>query len=396
VTSRQWTLSELIHPIDTRSFGRDYWETQTLLVQRAAPEYYAQLLTLADMDQLLSVSSLHESEVQVVFSGRKLAVKDLVTSRPGGIGQGLEVMYDRYRAGGTITWMFLHQRWPALGGLCRSMAAELSANVHANVYLTPPGAQGFSAHYDTHDVFVAQVYGTKHWRLFASAFALPLENQRFSEPDGGLGEPVREVDLMPGDLLYLPRGIVHDAISNDTASLHLTIGAAHPTWTELLHKVVGRAASRDRRYREALPIGFARDQALMRECEKRLAELSAAMADTAEMEALIGKIARTVQAGNRPELSGHLLDLEAMPSLTLDTPVRRRPDLSWVLTADGETMSLEFHGKAIRLPRALAAEAEFAATGTEFTGRALPSSLDDASRILLITTLLREGFLTAV
>jgi hypothetical protein len=85
-----------------------------------------------------------------------------------------------------------------------------------------------------------------------------------------------------------------------------------------------------------------------------------------------------------------------MPSLTLDTPVRRRPDLSWVLTADGETMSLEFHGKAIRLPRALAAEAEFAATGTEFTGRALPSSLDDASRILLITTLLREGFLTAV
>jgi ribosomal protein L16 Arg81 hydroxylase len=396
MTSRQWNLSELIHPVDAETFGRDYWEKQTLLIQRDTPEYYAQLLTLADMDQLLSVSSLHESEVQLVSSGRKLAVKDLVVSRPGGLGQGLEALYDRYRSGATITWMFLHQRWPALGGLCRSMAAELSATVHANAYLTPPGAQGFSAHYDTHDVFVAQVYGTKHWRLYSSRFSLPLENQRFGEPEGGLGGPVRELDLMPGDLLYLPRGTVHDATSNDTASLHLTVGAAHPTWAELLHLAVNQAASVDRRYREALPIGFARDQALVSDSERRLAELIGALACIPGVASLVGKAALAIAARNRPALGGHLLDLEAMPSLDLDTPVRRRPDLSWVLTANGETTSLEFHGKAVRLPSSLAAEVRLAAAGGEFTGRGLPGNLDEASRMLLITTLLREGFLTAV
>ena len=32
-----------------------------------------------------------------------------------------------------------------------------------NAYITPPENQGFAAHYDTHDVFVLQVSGSKRW-----------------------------------------------------------------------------------------------------------------------------------------------------------------------------------------------------------------------------------------
>ena len=39
--------------------------------------------------------------------------------------------------------------------------------------LTPEGAQGFDPHFDTHEVFVLQVEGHKHWRLYGPGRVLP-------------------------------------------------------------------------------------------------------------------------------------------------------------------------------------------------------------------------------
>jgi len=388
------SLSGLISPTSADTFGRDYWEKKSLLIQRDTPGYYKELLTLDGIDQFLSLSSLHESEVQVIIDGRKAAPYQLAADRPGGWGQALEVLYEHYRSGATITVMFLHQQWAPLAELCRSMSAELSATVQVNAYLTPAAAQGFNPHYDTHDVFIAQVYGAKRWRLYESAVKLPLDSRRFTVPPGGLGEPEHEIELRAGDLLYLPRGTVHEATSGETASLHLTIGATHPTWAGVLHTLIDKVSAADRRYRAALPIGFTRDAATARECTDRLAGLIAGLADNTADGTLIADAARIVTARKWPALRGHLLDLEALRKLDLDTPLRRRPDLHWTLNRENGVISLEFHGKAIRLPGALAAELEFAATGTEFTGRDIPGSLDEPGRLTLLTTLAREGFLS--
>jgi ribosomal protein L16 Arg81 hydroxylase len=390
---REQSLTGLLSPVSAETFGHDYWQKQPLLIQRDAPDYYRDLLTLDGIDQFLSLSSLHESEVQVVVGGRKAAPYTLAAERPGGRDQALEVLYEHYRNGATITVQFLHQRWAPLAELCRSMGDELSATVQANVYLTPPAAQGFKPHYDTHDVFIAQVYGAKRWRLYRSPFRLPLDTQRYSMPPEGPGVPDREIELDAGDLLYLPRGIVHDATSADTASLHLTIGATHPTWPGVLHSLIDKASALDPRYREALPIGFARDPRTARASEQHLANLLADLADIMRTESPVVDAARTVRARSWPALRGHLLDLEGVRSLDLDTPLRRRPDLRWTLTRDRTVISLEFHGKSIRLPGGLASELEFAATGTEFTGREIPGNLDEEGRLTLITALAREGFL---
>ncbi len=43
-------------------------------------------------------------------------------------------------------------------------------------------------------------------------------------PRGGLGRPVLEVTLRPGDALYLPRGAVHEARTcGPSESCHVTI-----------------------------------------------------------------------------------------------------------------------------------------------------------------------------
>ena len=101
-----------------------------------------------------------------------------------------------------------------------------------------------AAHYDDVDVFVLQVKGKKTWSLFSSRNeqeVLPLfSSGDFDEEE--LGKPC-EVDLGPGDLLYLPRGAIHRARTDKAgSSLHLTISANHlNTWANLLEDALPEA-----------------------------------------------------------------------------------------------------------------------------------------------------------
>ena len=61
----------------------------------------------------------------------------------------------------------LHRSFPPLTDLIAELELELGHPCQANAYLTPPGAQGFAVHADTHDVFVLQTAGTKQWELHA-------------------------------------------------------------------------------------------------------------------------------------------------------------------------------------------------------------------------------------
>ena len=56
--------------------------------------------------------------------------------------------------------------------MCSSLTAayrtrpRLESFVGTNMYLTPPGTQGFAPHYDDVEVFILQLEGKKHWRVY--------------------------------------------------------------------------------------------------------------------------------------------------------------------------------------------------------------------------------------
>ncbi len=64
--------------------------------------------------------------------------------------------------------------------------------------------------------WLRQLEGTKEWRIYAPRAAedvLP----RFSSPNlspDELGALIGRVTLRPGDLLYLPRGYVHQVVAD--------------------------------------------------------------------------------------------------------------------------------------------------------------------------------------
>jgi ribosomal protein L16 Arg81 hydroxylase len=144
--------------------------------------------------------------------------------------------------------------------LCRQLEADFSCPVQTNIYLTPPNAQGFQTHYDNHDVLVLQVEGRKRWRLYDAPVGTPYRGERFTPGRFAETEPREELVLEPGDVLYVPRGLMHDAVNegDDQASLHITTGLLAKTWADFLLEAVSEAALRTPALRRALPPGYAR------------------------------------------------------------------------------------------------------------------------------------------
>lgn len=99
--------------------------------------------------------------------------------------------------------------------------------------------QGFAPHYDDVDVFIVHTAGRKRWRVYKplpGAALPPTPSPDFDERRDDIGAPLLDTVLEPGDLLYLPRGTVHqaEALGREPA-LHVTVSAnQRKTWADLL------------------------------------------------------------------------------------------------------------------------------------------------------------------
>ncbi|GIF05086.1 cupin domain-containing protein [Actinoplanes siamensis] len=390
-------LSGLIHPTDVDTFVRDHWEKRPLVVSRGDPEYFADLLTLDDVDYVLSMSSLTSDELRVVLDGNETPVSSLFSGGPNGPMNALEALYAYYRKGSTIILNSLDRRWEPLKRLCGTLCTETSSRFQANVYITPAGAQGFKAHYDMHDVFVLQVHGTKRWRLYASPLQLPLRGQSYDKSGPSPGDPEQEFDLHAGDVLYLPRGIIHSAKSNEGTSVHVTIGAHPLLWSDLIQAEIKKVFAADVRFRKGLPIGFASDGAARHKMQKAIEELLGSLWQQLSPPDMVEQSLKRAASLGPPALRHHLSDLEDVAEVGVDTLVRRRPDLRWKTTVTRDAVSLDFHNKTVQFPARVADEVRFVAEHNGnggFAAAEIPGDLDSPGRQVLIRALVREGFLT--
>jgi len=157
--------------------------------------------------------------------------------------------------------------WPAFTELCSQLRERL-VHVYCNSYVTPPGCQAVPPHADDRDVFVIQLCGCKRWRVWGEA---PV---KFPYPDEQVGKsglpipaqvlnakPAIECVLRPGDVLYMPRGYVHEAFCTEAASSwHATLAVAtHDwSWSKILSGAVAETLDSDpsARWREAVPLGL--------------------------------------------------------------------------------------------------------------------------------------------
>ncbi len=72
---------------------------------------------------------------------------------------------------------------------------------------------------------------------------------------------IREVTLNPGDLVYIPRGVGHGAVTNDKPSVHITVGLEFYQWIDIFKKAI-EELEKDAEFRKSMPPYFLKRKSL--------------------------------------------------------------------------------------------------------------------------------------
>lgn len=395
--SGPFDLKTLLAPFDLEGFSRDHWERKPLHVGRRDAHHYDSLLTNVDLERIISSPDLRYPAIQLAKNGSYLAPEVYTKNIKHGseffngvadLGQ----IQSEYRSGATVVLPALQRTWSPLGKLCATLENELSHAVHANAYLTPGDSPGFTPHYDTHEVFVLQIAGKKWWRVFEPPLPLPHRTQPFTPVGYALPAPILELELCPGDLLYLPRGYVHAAKTSRGHSAHITIGMTVYTWVELLSEVI--AASRDlAAFRTALPPGFAARDDLKRALREGLGQCLERLRSDIDSDRVIESFVRKVHAAKVHPVAAFNSDERV---IGLETTLMAPEAGQYRILLENRSAVLEFDGKKLILPDQIRPTIDDMCSRRAFQPKELCGPLDNAAKLSLARYLHDERFLRMV
>jgi ribosomal protein L16 Arg81 hydroxylase len=419
-------FSYLVSPFNAAEFFAQYWQKSALFIKRGEADRAGGLLDAADVAAVLAIASELPAEAVEVI-GRIRASETAGEQSTEASGKAATALADLFSKGATIRVKAIERFCRPLGEWCKNLEAELGFPVRANLYCTPGNSRGFDLHFDTHEVFVLQLFGKKRWQIFEPTVRLPLEfvpplpfenarealmracgrseskrDMRDDIVETELGPLALEALLEPGDCLYLPRGFVHQAAAEDEPSVHLSVGVHVLTWLDLLSVSLGQVACRNEDFRRALPVGlfkqkdaseFEKDfEALM----KRFSH-EAVFADA--VSELVESFARRSNDGSpdeRARASGNNHDAvgDADPvKVEPQTKLAGNGPFRFYLAADGTMAGLAGNGKELWLPAGFATALRFVAEQNEFRPDEIPGLVGDNGKLAFVRHLLKDGFL---
>jgi len=362
-------LGFLISPVTRDQFLKDYYERGPLIDLRNEPNRYADLLTLETLDHFIASADLREGMVDLTNHHDRIS-RDAYVDENGRVIRS--AITEEYLRGATIILPHLHDSLANLGEFCRSLEEVFSCHVQTNVYLTPQpraggkpakagsdagavadtdavadaggkadagtkadahGNQGFPPHYDNHDVFVMQVSGAKAWRIYGTPVEIPYRGERFELGQHEVGETTQTFTLNPGDCLYLPRGVMHDAENvGEEPSLHITVGLITKTWANLLLESISELALSEPAFRRSLPAGFAARDFDRSDAAAHFEALKTLIAEKAGMDSAFDLLADNFLRARRPNVAGVIAASQRPPNP--DDSYRRRRFVPWNVADD--------------------------------------------------------------
>jgi ribosomal protein L16 Arg81 hydroxylase len=389
-------LKALLAPIGQARFFDEYWEKKPLHMKRGDNDFYSKLLSIADLERLIASPDARYPAIQLSKAGAyfppEVYCDDVKFGSETFTGvPNPQKIAAEYRAGASIVLPALQRTWGPLRKTCASIDAELDHVVHANAYLTPGNTAGFSPHYDTHEVIVLQIAGGKDWRIYEPPIELPHRKQPF-DPQGYVlpDQPVLEVRLNAGDLLYLPRGYVHTTTTSNSFSAHITIGIAVYTWIDLAGEVL-QAAMSSLAFRKALPVGFAHRGEELPVLRAGLKEILRTLGQGAHESQLVDMFLARTRAS--PVLDSIPFHADVVV-IARETDLAAPDALDFRIVAQGTKVAVEFHQRRFILPAEAAPLLEFMQRQRYFRTAQLPSALDIEIKLALVRSLYDKGFLT--
>ncbi|MBI5517334.1 MAG: hypothetical protein HY909_26410 [Deltaproteobacteria bacterium] len=381
-------LARLLGSANADAFVQRCWEREALHV-RPSPAYPAErpLVSLREIDAVLTKHPHRHPDLQLVDSARTLDAEDYANAvNTVDMPRAMKL----FAGGSTFILNRLDEHCPAVHALCSALETELGILVQANMYLTPAGAQGFPIHYDNHDVIVVQCEGRKDWRLYGAPRVLPMRGERFEREKHLPGERTQQLVLAPGEALYVPRGLMHEAVaSGDGCSLHVTLGLHAVRWSEVIIEALAEHAVEDLDLRRGLPLGAlvgkVPEEVLLAGVRARVDRLVEAL----RWEKVRERVVSHFVDEHRERLEGLLLDVTAEANgATVYAP---REGLMVTRSVEGDKCNLSVNGRETRWPDYTHDTLGEVFSRSRFTLGDLGDDLDDKGKGTLVRRLILEG-----
>ncbi|WP_162625582.1 cupin domain-containing protein [Mycolicibacterium llatzerense] len=372
-------LEWMIAPTSIEEFFATFWQRAPLHAQRDNPMYFHGIPSLDEVDGLISatVTSDDPKHGYLVRYGADETSARLPLPFDAAGHIDIQGIYRAYADGYTVVLNLMEQRSPAIATVCRALEEDLGYRVGANFYLTPPRSQGFAAHYDSHDVLIAQIHGRKTWRVGRSPYP------DVDEPGSartGFAEHSLQWTQHPGDVVYLPTGCAHQAITGETSSLHITFGLAPLPWSDvgISPNAAGPSTHLHRFDRLLHQIA---DDGIEKSCA------ATENLDDARESFVTAILSRSMAR------SGHFASLDGIAALAATTEVTRAVPGPVYLRSDAARTVLQYPGGHVDLPALSPVTEEFVRTTPAFRISDLPGFNADTGRIDCVSDMIRGGFL---
>ena len=393
-------LGKILRPVELEEFLRDTWEKKPLHVSRNDPTYYRGLFSLRDLDEVIAFSRPKFLDPGDFKTGGPVShpfVQGWLADdepRPNALYPSVADVHQAFLRGKTVILNSTQHRWPAAAALCRSLEGFFGCPVHANMYLTPKGAQGFHAHFDGHEVFVLQLEGSKHWRFYGSGRELPFADEDGPVSPERIGPVTQEATIKPGDMLYMPRGHIHEAFTADQASMHLTVGVKIFRYVDLMRLALDSVSRRDVRFRRSIPRGVLPGGETTPALKERFQELLCALAENGSAEEAVLRLAGTLMRSLVPLPGDFFFAAEDAERVGPDTVLERAPGVVIRLTRGDGWAAVEYPGGRVDGGAQIESALQFIARTPRFTPRDLPGDLPADANLLLVRRMVRARLLT--
>ncbi|HEV2739473.1 MAG TPA: cupin domain-containing protein [Candidatus Elarobacter sp.] len=396
-------LDALIAPLTGDDFIDSVWEKAPALLGLRRPDLIRDLASDELLYLLLSRAAGERPAALEILSARDEVAKYSPASASDA--------FEQFRRGASVRLTGVEYFVRSIGDLCIDLASFCGCAVSSNLYWSPPSSQALAAHLDPHGIFVIQLFGRKAWTVYGEPLDAPLEDGpvllRYESPWEGQQRLVPQTalpevaerkpvviacTLEPGDVLYLPRGTYHRALTCDEHSAHLSVGIHQNSYADLIGIAVGGLSAERLALRGSLPLGFGRVSAAEREAHGRALAILRSLADEAEPNDLTrtfsSLITRSLHKRAVPLTPAVPFDIDAASVLC------RRPGTPMSSTLHEGRARLAFGDSALDGALSLSAAFDFIAAHTRFAVHEVPCATPDGA-LAIVQRLQAAGLLLA-
>lgn len=258
------TFRQIISPISPEEFFGSLWDQRPVHIPGAAGKV-RDVFSWDDFNRLLNMSKLwSDRSMKVVLDGENLEPSEF--GRRGQTREGYQAtladperVMELLRRGATVVLDLIETLSPGVAAVSAALQTATGGVAVCNAYCSWRAHQAFMAHFDTTDVIAIHIEGSKRWRIYEGRFenAIDREGYNFGSftPEHharAKGRMVEEIEMTPGDVLYLPRGQYHEALASSDASLHLSFGIGQPTGLEVMSRLLNSLPD-EALFRKSLP-----------------------------------------------------------------------------------------------------------------------------------------------